>query len=164
MSRIGQLLGMWMQKGIRPVRPMPQSQQTVSSNTHTTTMKLQYAIERVSELRAKGLTLQAIGQQLGVSRQRVHQVAKADERRKQLQAMWNYGMSPRNQRITASLKLTSKDELINAINQKIITPNMVPNFGLKSYHDLCAWANITPPTDLTYPRRCPHCNETIIHP
>lgn len=160
MSRIGQLLGMWMPKGIRPVRPMPQSQQTVSSNTHTTTMKLQYAIERVSELRAKGLTLQAIGQQLGVSRQRVHQILHAREIQSQIESKWTNGAPKRCLKIIESLKLTTKQEVAEAIILQRITPNMTKNFGMRSYFDLCEWANVQPPSDLTYPKRY----NAIIHP
>lgn len=153
MSRIGQLLGMWMPKGIRPVRPMPQGQQTVSSNTHTTTMKLEYAIERVSELRAQGLTMNAIGQQLGVSRQRIHQIIHSKEMRSKIESVWTHGMPKRCLKIIESLKLTTKQEVAEAIILQRITPNMTKNFGLRSYFDLCEWAEVAPPTTLTYQRR-----------
>ena len=153
MSRIGQLLGMWMPKGIRPVRPMPQSQQTISSNTHTTSMKLEYAMEKVQELRAQGLTMNAIGQQLGVSRQRIHQIIHSKEMRSKIESVWTNGMPKRCLKIIESLKLTTKQEVAEAIILQRITPNMTKNFGLRSYFDLCEWANAQPPSNLTYPKR-----------
>ena len=160
MSRIGQLLGMWMQKGIRPVRPMPQSQQTVSSNTHTTSMKLEYAMEKVQELRAQGLTMHAIGKQLGVSRQRIHQIIHSKEMRSKIESAWTHGMPKRCLKIIESLKLTTKQEVAEAIILQQIFPNMTKNFGMRSYFDLCEWANVQPPSDLTYPKRY----NAIIHP
>lgn len=142
------------------MRPMPQSQQTVSSNTHTTSMKLEYAIERVSELRAKGLTMNAIGQQLGVSRQRIHQIIHSKEMRSKIESVWTHGMPKRCLKIIESLKLTTKQEVAEAIILQRITPNMTKNFGLRSYFDLCEWANVQPPSDLTYPKRY----NAIIHP
>ena len=123
-------------------------------------MKLEYAIERVSELRAQGLTMHAIGQQLGVSRQRIHQILHSNIHMENERSKWTFGLSTRNIRIVQSLKLTTKQEVINAIILQKIFPNMTKNFGIRSYFDLCEWANVQPPSNLTYPKRY----HAIIHP
>jgi transcriptional regulator len=159
LSRVGQLLRMWMPKGIRPMRPMPQSNQTIPRNHHTTTMKLEDSITIVSDLRAKGLTMGAIGRQLGVSRQRIHQIIHARE--SEIEPTWTNGTPTRSIKIIESLKLKTKQEVAEAIILEQIFPNMTKNFGIKSYFDLCKWANVQPPNNLKYPKR-PHA--PIINP
>lgn len=116
-------------------------------------MKLEYAMEKVQELRAQGLTMNAIGQQLGVSRQRIHQIIHSKEMRSKIESVWTNGMPKRCLKIIESLKLTTKQEVAEAIILQRITPNMTKNFGLRSYFDLCEWANAQPPSNLTYPKR-----------
>lgn len=116
-------------------------------------MKLEYAMEKVQELRAQGLTMNAIGQQLGVSRQRIHQIIHSKEMQSKIESVWTNGMPKRCLKIVESLKLTTKQEVAEAIILQRITPNMTKNFGLRSYFDLCEWANAQPPSNLTYPKR-----------
>lgn len=116
-------------------------------------MKLEYAMEKVQELRAQGLTMNAIGQQLGVSRQRIHQIIHSKEMQSKIESVWTNGMPKRCLKIVESLKLTTKQEVAEAIILQRITPNMTKNFGLRSYFDLCEWANVQPPSDLTYQKR-----------
>lgn len=116
-------------------------------------MKLEYAMEKVQELRAQGLTMHAIGQQLGVSRQRIHQIIHSKEMRSKIESAWTHGMPKRCLKIIESLKLTTKQEVAEAIILQRITPNMTKNFGLRSYFDLCEWAEVAPPTTLIYQRR-----------
>lgn len=116
-------------------------------------MKLEYAMEKVQELRAQGLTMNAIGQQLGVSRQRIHQIIHSKEMRSKIESVWTNGMPKRCLKIIESLKLTTKQEVAEAIILQRITPNMTKNFGIRSYFDLCEWANVQPPSDLTYQKR-----------
>lgn len=116
-------------------------------------MKLEYAMEKVQELRAQGLTMNAIGQQLGVSRQRIHQIIHSKEMQSKIESVWTNGMPKRCLKIIESLKLTTKQEVAEAIILQRITPNMTKNFGIRSYFDLCEWANVQPPSDLTYQKR-----------
>lgn len=116
-------------------------------------MKLEYAMEKVQELRAQGLTMHAIGKQLGVSRQRIHQIIHSKEMHSKIESVWTNGMPKRCLKIVESLKLTTKQEVAEAIILQQIFPNMTKNFGMRSYFDLCEWANVQPPSDLTYPKR-----------
>jgi len=123
-------------------------------------MKLEEAIKQVSELRAKGLSMNVIGRQLGVTRQRIHQIVHAREVQSQIESAWTHGMPARALKIVESLKLTTKQEVAEAIILHKIFPNMAKNFGIRSYFDLCEWANAQPPSNLTYPKRY----YAIIHP
>ena len=123
-------------------------------------MKLEESIKQVSELRAKGLSMNAIGRQLGVTRQRIHQIVHAREVQSQIESTWTNGAPKRCLKIIESLKLTTKQEVAEAIILHKIFPNMTKNFGIRSYFDLCEWANAQPPSNLTYPKRY----HAIIHP
>lgn len=116
-------------------------------------MKLEESIKQVSELRAKGLSMNAIGRQLGVTRQRIHQILNSNIHMENERCKWTFGLSTRNIRIVQSLKLTTKQEVAEAIILHKIFPNMTKNFGTRSYFDLCEWANVQPPSNLTYPKR-----------
>lgn len=78
-------------------------------------MKLEYAMEKVQELRAQGLTMHAIGKQLGVSRQRIHQIIHSKEMQSKIESVWTNGMPKRCLKIVNSLKLTTKQEVAEAI-------------------------------------------------
>ena len=84
MSRIGRMLGMRMHNTNRPLCPVPQSPETVSSSPDTITiekapkrktrkhlkqtyMKTSDSIDKVNILRIKGLTYKAIGVELIVA-------------------------------------------------------------------------------------------------
>lgn len=123
-------------------------------------MKLDESIQAVSELRSKGYTLQRIGNELGLSRQRIHQIANEFKRRAQSANHWQDGLSVRNRSLVDKLKLNSKEEVSKEIQSRNIKPFQTKNFGTRSYHDLCAWANTTP---ISYGRNdcCPHCGKEI---
>ena len=104
--------------------------------------------------------MNVIGRQLGVTRQRIHQIVHAREVQSQIESAWTHGMPARALKIVESLKLTTKQEVAEAIILHKIFPNMAKNFGIRSYFDLCEWANAQPPSNLTYPKRY----HAIIHP
>lgn len=127
-------------------------------------MKLNEAIEKVTELRSKGLTLQAIGNQFGLSRQRVHQIIHESKEREKLASQWNNGLSVRNRHVLDKLNIQSREEAIASIQAREIRPYRWKNFGLRSYHDLCAWLGIHP-VQSKFSRKlecvCPHCHKEI---
>ena len=158
------MLGLRLHSTTGPVRPVPQSKQKVSRNKHSTKMKLSETISKVSELRSKGLTLQAIGNQLGLSRQRVHQIIHEGKEREQLANEWTNGLSVRNRHMLAVFKIHSREQAIESIQKNEIRPYRWKNFGLRSYRDLCAWLGVEPPI-AKYSRKlgrtCPHCGKEI---
>jgi len=164
MSRVGRMLGLRLHTTTGPVRPVSQSKQTVSRSKYATKMKYNEAVTKVSELRSQGLTLQAIGNQLGLSRQRVHQIIHESKEREKLANQWNSGLSVRNRHVLDRLNIKSREEAIVSIQTLEIRPYRWKNFGLRSYHDLCAWLDI-PPVQSKFSRKlecvCPHCHKEI---
>jgi len=158
------MLGLRLHSTTGTVCAMPQGQQKVPSTKHATAMKLNEAIEKVTELRSKGLTLQAIGNQLGLSRQRVHQIIHESKEREKLANQWNSGLSVRNRHVLDRLNIKCREEAIVSIQTLEIRPYRWKNFGLRSYHDLCAWLDI-PPVQSKFSRKlecvCPHCHKEI---
>jgi hypothetical protein len=158
------MLGLRLHSTTGTVCAMPQGQQKVPSTKHATAMKLNEAIEKVTELRSQGLTLQAIGNQLGLSRQRVHQIIHEGKEREQLANQWTNGLSTRNRHLLDRLNIKCREEAIVSIQTLEIRPYRWKNFGLRSYHDLCAWLGISPISS-KYSRKlahiCPHCHKEI---
>ena len=85
MSRIGRMLGLRMHNSNRTLCPVPQSIQTVSINPDTiaidkvvrkktrkllkhTYMKINDSIDKIKEMRLKGYTYQAIGDEMKISK------------------------------------------------------------------------------------------------
>mgnify|MGYP000243450107 CR=1 FL=1 len=175
MSRIGRLLGMRLHSSNRVVHTVPQSQEAVQSSANTTKvetltrnrkknvllkptyMKLSYSIDKVQHLRSKGMTYQAIGNELKMTKQRVYQIILAGKQRSLDQSKWTYGLSVRNANLMDKLDIKSTHEAISAINSGKIIPNRWPNFGQKSYIDLCKWLGVEPKSDITV--YCPHCGK-----
>lgn len=168
MSRIGRLLGLRLHSSNRPVCPMPQSEQTIPSNTtpapvippkkkkRLPRVKLTEAIDKVTELRKQGLTYKQIGVQLKMTKQRVHQILVANKKKESAKHLWTHGLSVRNIRIIQQLKINGQAELKQGIENGDIQPFKYKNFGLKSYHDLCAWAGVQP-VEFRNLKPCPHC-------
>ncbi len=176
MSRIGRLLGMRMHNQTRPVCPVPQSTEAVSSNTDTAPveqpiikkknrnrrrskpnyMKLNESINAVVKLRSEGLTYRLIGEHLKMSKQRVYQIIQAKRQRDIDQSKWTHGLSIRNSKLMDRLEITSKETARNAVLSGDIAPLKWPNFALKSYTDLCKWLDVKPLESIPV-RKCPHC-------
>ena len=101
------------------------------------------AIPLVTDLRTAGATYHQIAKRLGVSRQRAHQIYNTALKREQIKSAWYYGLSTRNISLIKSMGINSKAELVKALtSQKIPPGGGLPNFGIKSYHDLCTWAGV----------------------
>lgn len=173
MSRVSRLLGLRLHSSNRPVHAVPQSEQTIPSNTttapvitapkkkkRTPRVKLTESIEKVTELRKQGLTYQVIGDTLKMSKQRVHQVMSAHKRLEASKDLWTHGLSVRNTTLMTQLKINGIEQLKENVQNQHIRPFKYKNFGLKSYHDLCAWAGI-PPIEFRNFKSCPHCNKLI---
>ena len=58
------------------------------------------------------------------------------------------------------LKVNNPVTLITMIKSGDVRPFKYKNFGLRSYHDLCAWAGIQP-IEFRKIKTCPHCNKLI---
>jgi hypothetical protein len=139
-SRISRMLGLWLHPTTRPVRPMPQGQQTVQSKPHQKkTMKLSESIQIVTDLRAKGWTYNSIANKLGVTRQRAHQIFLSAKQRQYASTLWTHGLSVRNITVLGKLGITDKQAAKEAIKNGTIRPLKWKNYGLKSYSQLVTW-------------------------
>ena len=167
MSRIGRMLGLRLHNSDRPVHAVPQSLQTISSSPNTIAMKLRDSVNQVTELRSKGHTYKAIGQQLGFTKQRVHQILRSAKTLKEKQALWTNGLSVRNVSILSKLHITSREVAIHAIKTGDIRPFKWANYGATSYTELCEWLGIQPVANTANSRSsraskvCPHCNKPL---
>lgn len=176
MSRIGRMLGLRMHNTNRTVCPVPQSTKTVSSSPDTITinkvvskktrkllkqkyMKINDSINKINELRLKGYTYKAIGDEMKISKQRVSQIIGASKKRDDNNKKWTSGLSTRNVLLMEKLGVQDKSTAILLIETRKIVPFKWPNFGRKSYHDLCSWLG-TQPIDPGLGRHCPHCGKT----
>lgn len=170
MSRVSRLLGLRLHSSNRPVHSVPQSEQTIPSNPNPAPVippkkkkrlprvKLTESIEKVTQLRNQGLTYQAIGDTLKMTKQRVHQVILAHKKREACKHLWTHGLSTRNTTLMTQLKINGIEQLKENVQNQHIRPFKYKNFGLKSYHDLCAWAGI-PPIEFRNFKPCPHCGK-----
>lgn len=179
MSRIGRLLGLRMHNQTRPVCAVPQSEQAVSSSTNpapvetktkrTRTkkhhvllkpnyMKLNESIDQVKELRAKGLTYRLIGEHLKMSKQRVYQIIQASKQRDLDRSKWTFGLSVRNAKLMEKLAITNQEVARHAVTVGDIAPFKWPNFGQKSYIDLCRWLAVKP-LEHNPNGYCSHCGK-----
>lgn len=177
MSRIGRLLGLRMHNPTRPVCPVPQSTETVSSNPDTFEvvavskkkrnrkqkvlikskyMKLKDSIDAVKNLRNEGLTYRLIGEHLKISKQRVYQIIQAGQQRDLNRSKWTFGLSVRNAKLMEKLGITCRESARVAVLTCEIAPFKWPKYGRKSYNDLCQWLDVKPIESIP-DRKCPHC-------
>ena len=167
MSRIGRMLGLRLHNSDRPVHAVPQSQQTIPSSPNTPSMKLRESINQVTELRSKGHTYKSIGQQLGFTKQRVHQILRSAKTLKENESLWTHGLSARNVAILSKLHIASREVAIHAIKTGDIRPFKWANYGATSYTELCEWLGIKPVANTSNSRSsraskvCRHCNKPL---
>jgi hypothetical protein len=130
-------------------------------------MKLRESINQVTELRDKGHTYKAIGQQLGFTKQRVHQILRSAKTLKEKEKLWTNGLSVRNVAIISKLHITSREVAIHAVRTGDIRPFKWANYGATSYTELCEWLGIQPVANTANSRSsrtekfCPHCNKAL---
>jgi hypothetical protein len=130
-------------------------------------MKLRESINQVTELRSKGHTYKSIGQQLGFTKQRVHQILRASKTLKENENLWTNGLSARNVATLSKLHITSREVAIHAVRTGDIRPFKWANYGATSYSELCEWLGIQPVANTANSRSsraekfCPHCNKPL---
>jgi len=122
-------------------------------------MKTSDSIDKVNALRADGLTYKSIGHVMNISKQRVFQIVAAGKKRDEASKQWTAGLGSRNTSLMKKLGIKDKEAALHAIKVRDIVPFKWPNFGIRSYHDLCAWLDTTP-IDPGLGRHCPHCGKT----
>lgn len=125
-------------------------------------MKHSEALIKVNELRSKGYSYTQVARELGFTKQRVGQILHKQVRIESDKTHWAHGLSVRNRHILDKLQISSREVAIHAVNVGDIRPFKWPNFGIRSYNDLCKWLGVTPPCG-KYSRSapklvcCPRC-------
>jgi len=119
-------------------------------------MKLKESIGIVLSLRKEGLTYQAIGEKLKISRQRVYQIIQESNKKRDA---WDEGLGIRNRNLLKSLGVTTKEQAKELVHARKIKPFMQKNYGYRSFNDLCNWLDIDSKTKTS--KVCPHCHKAL---
>ena len=125
-------------------------------------MKLQHLVPKVALMRAEGLSLQQIGDELNLSKQRISQIVKSAQRLEQIQAEWGWPFSVRTFNCLQRMAIRTKEEALCLYRSGHIHPNVVSGFGWVSYKEICDWLGVPMlkrPTNQS--PVCPHCGKQI---
>lgn len=125
-------------------------------------MRLQHLVPRVMQMRAENRTLLEIGNELQLSKQRIHQVVRDAKRMEEIQAEWGWPFSARAYGVLKRLAVQNKDQARRLYQTGHIHPNSVTGFGWKTYHEICQWLDV--PMIKRQPKAptvCPHCGRQV---
>jgi len=99
-------------------------------------------VPKVVQLRSEGRTLQQIGQELKLSKQRISQIIRAAQRLERIQAEWGYPFSTRTFHVLQRLAVGDKKEALALYHSGHIHPAVVTGFGWVSYREICDWLEV----------------------
>jgi len=113
-------------------------------------------------MRSDGMTLQQIGHELQLSKQRISQIVKSAQRLEQIQAEWGWPFSVRTYNCLKRMAIKTKEQALSLYRSGHIHPAMVTGFGWVSYKEICDWLEVPM---LKRPSNqspvCPHCGKQI---
>ncbi len=124
--------------------------------------KVAHLIPEVMQMKAEGKSIVEIGEILGLTKQRISQIARAAKTRSEIQAQWGWPFSTRTFNILDRMAVKDKDEALSLYTSGHLHPNAVTGFGWKSYGEICEWLAV--PVLLKRPKEpklCPHCGKQI---
>ena len=124
--------------------------------------KLAHLIPEVMQMRAEGQPITRIGQVLGLSKQRVSQIALAAKAKAAIQEQWGWPFSTRTFNILERMAVKDRDHALQLYTSGHLHPNAVTGFGWKSYGEICDWLGVG--VMLKQPKQqklCPHCGKPI---
>jgi hypothetical protein len=127
-----------------------------------TRQKTDHLIPEVMQLKAEGKTIMEIGEILGLTKQRISQIARAAQTKAEIQAQWGWPFSTRTFNILDRMAVKDKDEAMSLYTSGHLHPNAVTGFGWKSYGEICEWLGV--PVLLKRPKQpklCPHCGKIL---
>jgi len=132
----------------------------MTSPTKRTRMRLSHLVPTVVQMRADGRTLQQIGDELKLSKQRISQIVKSAQRLEQIQAEWGWPFSVRTFNCLQRMAIRTKEEALCLYRSGHIHPNVVSGFGWVSYKEICDWLEVPMLKERPKaPRLCPHCGK-----
>ena len=113
-------------------------------------------------MRADGKTIMEIGEIMGLTKQRISQIARAAQNKAEMQAQWGWPFTTRTFNILDRMAVKDKDEALSLYTSGHLHPNAVTGFGWKSYGEICEWLAV--PVLLKRPKQpklCPHCGKIL---
>ena len=126
-------------------------------------IKVAHLIPEVMQMRAEGKSITQIGEILGLTKQRISQIARAAQTKAEIQAQWGWPFTTRTFNVLDRMAVNDKDEALRLYASGHLHPNAVTGFGWKSYGEICEWLAV--PVLLKRPKQpklCPHCGKHII--
>lgn len=124
--------------------------------------KLTHLVPDVVRMRAEGLTIMQIGDQLKLSKQRVSQIAIAARKHEKILREWGFPFTTRTFNVLARLAVKNKDEALSLYHSGHLHPASVTGFGWRSYHEICEWLEVPMLKQRPkQPKTCPHCGKTL---
>ena len=127
-----------------------------------TRQKTDHLIPEVMQMRTEGKTIMEIGEILGLTKQRISQIARAAQTKAEIQAQWGWPFTTRTFNILDRMAVKDKDEAMSLYTSGHLHPNAVTGFGWKSYGEICEWLAV--PVLLKRPKQpklCPHCGKIL---
>lgn len=122
--------------------------------------KVAHLVPGVVQMRAEGRTMDEIGKDLNVTRQRVHQIIKSAKVMEGILSLWGYPLSVRAARVLENLGITSKEHAFDLYQSGHLYPGVIWSFGRKSYIEICEWLEVVPlETKPILGKTCPHCGK-----
>lgn len=128
-----------------------------------TRRKTDHLIPEVMQLKAEGKTIMEIGEIMGLTKQRISQIARAANTKAEIQSQWGWPFTTRTFNVLDRMAVKNKDEALSLYTSGHLHPNAVTGFGWKSYGEICEWLAV--PVLLKRPKQpklCPHCGKHII--
>jgi hypothetical protein len=125
--------------------------------------KVAHLIPEVMQMKAEGKSITQIGEIMGLTKQRISQIARAAQTKADIQAQWGWPFTTRTFNILDRMAVKDKDEALSLYTSGHLHPNAVTGFGWKSYGEICEWLAV--PVLLKRPKApklCPHCGKNII--
>ena len=113
-------------------------------------------------MRTEGKTIMEIGEIMGLTKQRISQIARAAKTKAEIQAQWGWPFTTRTFNVLDRMAVKDKDEALSLYTSGHLHPNSVTGFGWGSYGEICEWLGV--PVLLKRPKQpklCPHCGKHI---
>ena len=107
--------------------------------------------EKIAELRSQDISYRDIGAQLGVSRERVRQIFKKEEFRKNRPITWKDGLPTRVKNSLSAENICSREELLVAVESGKLSINTnsgsgtIYGIGRLGISKIYSWLGLSPP-------------------
>ena len=124
--------------------------------------KVAHLVPGVVQMRAEGRTMDEIGKELNLTRQRIHQIVKSAKQMEGILSLWGFPFTVRTSRVMENLGIKSKEEAATLYRSGHLYPGTIWSFGRKSYIEICEWLEVVPlEKKPTLGKKCPHCDKLI---